>query len=228
MSLVLYQLAGRDDYRFSPFAWRARMALAHKGLEAELRDVKFSDRSLIEQSGQERVPVLVDGETWVSDSTAIAEYLEDNYPDAPSLFGGDVGRANARFIGAWTDVVLHGGVFGLVSRDILDHVHADDVDFFRSTREARIGKTLEEFHAGRDDRLEGFRAALTPLRLMLKKQPFICGESAAYADYTAFGAFQWARCVSPLQILADDDPVKGWFDRVAALHGGLAANAAGY
>ena len=32
----LYELAGADENRkFSPYCWRARMALAHKGLEVE-------------------------------------------------------------------------------------------------------------------------------------------------------------------------------------------------
>lgn len=228
MSLILYQLAGRDDFRFSPYSWRARMALAHKGLEAELRDVKFSNRAPIAPSGQERVPVLVDGEAWISDSWTIAEYLEDNFPETRPLFGGGDGRAVTRFVNSWADSVLVGGVFGLIARDILDHVHADDVEFFRTTREARVGRSLEDFQAGREDRLEPFRASLTPLRLTLKKQPFLGGPTPAYADYIVFGPLQWARCASPFKILDDDDAVKAWFDRVAALHGGLGANAAGY
>jgi glutathione S-transferase len=228
MSLILHQLAGRDDFRFSPFSWRARMALAHKGLDAELRDVKFSDRAPIAPSGQERLPVLVDGDSWISDSWAIAEYLDDNFPDERPLFGAGSTRAVARFVNSWADSVLHGGIFGLVARDIFDHVHADDSDFFRQTREARIGMSLEDFQAGREDRLEAFRATLTPLRLTLKEQIFLGGATPAYADYIVFGGFQWARCVSDFKILADDDPVKTWFDRVSALHGGLGASAAGY
>ena len=32
MRLVLHDLVGRDDRRFSPTCWRAKLALAHKGL----------------------------------------------------------------------------------------------------------------------------------------------------------------------------------------------------
>lgn len=36
MSLKLYELVGTDAARpFSPYCWRTRMALAHKGLTAE-------------------------------------------------------------------------------------------------------------------------------------------------------------------------------------------------
>jgi glutathione S-transferase len=33
--MVLYELSAKGDLRFSPFCWKARMALAHKGLEPE-------------------------------------------------------------------------------------------------------------------------------------------------------------------------------------------------
>jgi glutathione S-transferase len=35
--------------------------------------------------------VLVDGETAITDSWHIACYLDEAYPDRPSLFGGDIG-----------------------------------------------------------------------------------------------------------------------------------------
>ena len=36
MAITLYDLAGAEaDRRFSPFCWRTKMALAHKGLEVE-------------------------------------------------------------------------------------------------------------------------------------------------------------------------------------------------
>ena len=38
MAITLYDLAGAEtDRRFSPFCWRTRMALAHKGLAFEAR-----------------------------------------------------------------------------------------------------------------------------------------------------------------------------------------------
>jgi glutathione S-transferase len=228
MSRVLYQLAGLDDHRFSPFSWRARMALAHKGLEAKLRDVKFSDRSPIAQSNQERVPVLVDGETWVADSWAIAEYLDATYPDAPSLLGSDETRAGIRFVNAWADAIFHAGIFGQIALDILNHTHADDREFFRTTREARAGMPLEDFQALRESKLEAFRYSLMPVRLTVKRQPYLGGEVPNFADYIVFGGFQWMRCASPWKALAEDDPINPWFEQVSALYDGLGASATGY
>jgi len=51
-----------------------------------------ADRSEVAlASGQELVPVLVDGSTVVSDSTAILEHLEDRFP-APPLYPSDPAR----------------------------------------------------------------------------------------------------------------------------------------
>ncbi len=65
--LRLYELSGKADRRFSPFCWRVRLALAHKGLSYEAIPVKYTDKSIISFSNQDRVPVLVDDGITVSD-----------------------------------------------------------------------------------------------------------------------------------------------------------------
>ena len=77
-------------------------------------------------------------------------------------------------------------------------LRADAADF-RKTREARFGKPLEEVVAGREKSVEGFRRTLEPMRLTLKTQAYLGGNAPNYADYIVFGAFQWARVVSPFK-----------------------------
>ena len=55
---------------------------------------------------------------------------------------------------------------------------------------------------------------MTLLRLTLEEQPYLSGSAPAFADYIVLGAFQWARSISPFKILADDDPVREWRDRL--------------
>jgi glutathione S-transferase len=65
---------------------RVALALAHKGLEVEWIDVDPSDRSEVGRaSGQPLVPVLLDGDEVVFDSTVILHYLEELQPE-PRLF----------------------------------------------------------------------------------------------------------------------------------------------
>ena len=94
MTLKLFELVGTDETRpFSPFCWRTRMALAHKDLSAESIPWRFTEKGAIAPHGSEKVPVLLHGDNAVVDSWVIANYLEDAYPDRPSLFGGEGGRA---------------------------------------------------------------------------------------------------------------------------------------
>jgi glutathione S-transferase len=229
MTLKLFELVGVDEARpFSPFCWRTRMALAHKGLEAQSVPWRFTEKSAISPYNSEKVPVLLDGDQAVCDSWAIANYLEDHYPDRPSLFGGDGGRAMARMLNWWGDLAVIGGMFPLIVADIVKILRPEDQAYFRQTREARFGKPLEEVVAGRDKAVEAFRRGLDPLRLTLKTQPFIGGEIPNYADYIVFGGFQWARAVSPFVLLATDDPVYAWREKLLDAFDGMARKTPGF
>lgn len=229
MTLKLFELVGEDAARpFSPFCWRIRMALAHKGLEVETIPWRFTEKSAIVPYTSDKVPVLLDGDQSVCESFAIAEYLENAYPDRPSLFGGDGGRAMARMINSWGDVTLVAGLAPLIVADIVTKLGPEDAAYFRSSREARFGKTLEQVSADRDRAVEGFRKSLLPMRLTLKAQPFLGGTAPNYADYIAFGGFQWARAVSPFALLEPSDPVYAWRDSLLDSFGGLARHSKGY
>ncbi|MGH7062686.1 MAG: glutathione S-transferase family protein [Stellaceae bacterium] len=229
MAVTLYDLAGVEAARrFSPFCWRSKMALAHKGLEVETVPWRFTEKAKLPQPNQGRVPVIVDGSRVVHDSTAIADYLESSYPDRPPLFGDEGARALTRFVQNWVDTVLHPGIIGFVVLDIHNHVGPEDQAYFRRSREERLGGTLENAVAGRAARLPAFRASLVPLRRTLERQDYLCGSAPAYADYIVFGAFQWARAISDFELLAADDPVARWRGRLLDAFDGLARKSPAY
>lgn len=226
MTITLYELAAADPaIRFSPYCWRTRFALAHKGLAVDGVPWHFTQTERLAFSGQGKVPVLVDGETTVSDSWAIAVYLDETYPGRPSLFGGAAGRAHAAFINAWTDSVLHAGISRLIVADIWAAQRAEDQPYFRQSRERAFGQSLEDVVAGRDERVEAWRLTLAPIRLTLKRQPWLGGEAPDYADYIVLGSLQWPHCISRFKLLEDSDPVRQWQMRGQALFDGLGANA---
>ena len=174
--LKLYDLAGAEaDRRFSPYCWRVKLALAHKGLAVETIPWRFTEKDAIAFSKQGRVPVLIDGERWINDSWAIAEYLENAYPDRPSVFGGATGKALSRFHAGWADGFLNGNLLKLVVLDIFNHVAEKDRAYFRQSREERLGKSLEAVVADRDKQVLVLRESLLPLRLTLRAQPFLGG-----------------------------------------------------
>jgi glutathione S-transferase len=143
----------------SLFTAKARIALAEKGLGYERVEVGWSlarryephhpDVLALNPKGQ--VPVLVDGELGVYDSTLIFEYLEDRYPDPP-LYPRDVaGRARCRQLEAAADEILFPHVWSLI-----------DGSFYPASAggrdEARLAQAregIERFAAAREADLAG-------------------------------------------------------------------------
>jgi glutathione S-transferase len=224
--MKLFDLAGAEpDRRFSPYCWRTKLALAHKGLTAETIPWRFVEKDAIAMSGQGRVPVLLDGDKIVSDSWAIAEYLEETYPDRPSLYGGAEAQQVTRFINCWADTVVNGALVRLLLTDIYVLLHEKDRLYFRESREKRFGMPLEQVTADRDTRVIGFRQSLDPARTVLAGQPYLSGGRPLYADYILFGCFMWARSISGFRLLTSDDPIYAWRERMLDAMGGLVRNA---
>ena len=222
MPIQLYDLVGADPKRpFSPHCWKIAFALAHKGLPFERVPTPFTAIPGIENGMSKTIPVIRDGDSVIRDSFSIALYLEQTYPDLPSLFGGPGGEAMARFIERWSLTTIHPQIVGVALMDIHDMLAPADQDFFRQSREARFGRKLEDVVSRREQALPAFRAAFEPLRSTLAVQPFIGGERPLFADYIVAGALQWLRVVSTVRVLEEGDPVDAWFDRILDLYRGL-------
>jgi maleylpyruvate isomerase len=91
-------------YRFpySTNVERVALALAHKGLEVESVAVDPADRSpLRELSGQDLVPVLVDGDAVVTDSVRILQHLERRFPEPPLFPADAAARAEVEIFLDW-------------------------------------------------------------------------------------------------------------------------------
>lgn len=224
--LRLYDLAGADDsWRFSPYCWRVRLALAHKGLAVETIPWRFNEKEAIAFSGQGKVPVLIDDGRCVTDSWAIAEYLDQHYPERPSLMGDASVVALTRFIDRWVTEVMHPALARVILPDVFAVLQEKDKPYFRRTRETAFGLSLEELLAQRDVHMEAFLGVIRPLRSTLAAQDYLTGPTPAYADHIAFAAFQWARVVSSNRLLEEADPLLEWCNRMLDAYDGLARSA---
>ncbi|MEO8144487.1 MAG: glutathione S-transferase family protein [Betaproteobacteria bacterium] len=229
MTIRHWELAGAEDDRlFSPNCWRVRMALAHKGLEAETVPWRFTEKDAIAFSGQGLVPVIRDGERHVHDSWDIAVYLDETYGDRTPLFESPQARALALFFKHWCERNVHPAVFRVILTDLFACVAERDKAYFRETREKRLGRTLEQVGAESKAALPALRGAFDPVRPVLVTQPFVSGAAPGFADYILFGPFQWARAVSPVRLLEPDDPMYAWRERMLDLYGGMPRATRGY
>jgi len=222
--ITLWELKGRDERRYSLFSWRSRMALRHKGLDFESVPVCLSDKAAIAFSGGKTVPVIKDAESVVRDSWKIAEYLEDRYRDGAPLFGGDIGRGVTQTFNAWVDRALVPAMLPVIVADIHERVDPADDAYFRESMEKVLKKSLEQVRSERGDAVLRLGKLLEPMQAALKRQPFISGSGPAYADYILFSVFQWARVMSPQELLAPEEPLAGWRERLLDLYDGFARN----
>tara|TARA_B100000212_G_scaffold96152_1_gene70631 strand:+ start:7213 stop:7905 length:693 start_codon:yes stop_codon:yes gene_type:complete len=222
--MKFYDLSGADNQRFSPFGWRVRMSLAHLSMEenTEVELVKFSQKDKLKFSGQKLVPILRDNSAIISDSWRIAEYLENNYTNQPTLFSSPTDKANEKFVSSWVDSQVHPLIAKCVVRDIIDVIDPNDREYFRRSREHRFGMSLEEVVANREETRTLLKQTLFPVRRVLELNPFLGGTSASFADYSVFGAIMWARITSSFDILEQDDPIIHWRERMLDLYDGLA------
>jgi glutathione S-transferase len=163
------------SFRTSPFAAKARVAFAEKGVEAELVEIHPRHRParLRELNPIGKVPVVevVGAGVSIPESSVICEWLEDRYPD-PSLWPADPdlrGWARAQMAAIDTGLTL---------------------DFFLGLRKLAFGKSpgdpddvVERMHA----RLPGHYEVLESA---LGQHPgtWLTGEDVSWADLAALPA----------------------------------------
>ena len=219
--MKLYELVTGDGASISPYVWRIKYALAHKGLAYEPVPLGFTEIPGAFGGRSRTVPVLEDAEGQVVDSWAIADHLDKAYPASP-LFATPETRALSLAFDHHFLAAVARAMFGLCVKDIHDRARPEDQAYFRESREARLGGlTLEAFAADRNARVPALREALGPLRQSLAHTPWICGAAPGYADYLALGCFIWFAAVSTVSPLAKDDPVIAWFERGLDLYDGI-------
>ncbi|MBW3661144.1 MAG: glutathione S-transferase family protein [Gemmatimonadetes bacterium] len=148
------------------------LALGYKGLPVEIKLVDPADRAaVVETSGQELVPVLVDDGTVVFDSRVILEHLEQRHPDPPLWPEDPARRAEVDVFVDWFD-----RVWKRPPNEIVVEMKAHEPD------EARI----ERWGTVMRDSLDRFER-------LLHGRDFLFGGEITAADFIAFPFLQYAR-----------------------------------
>ena len=188
----------------SLFTSKVRIALAEKGLAYERVEVGWSlarryephHPDVVALNPKRQVPVLVDGDVVVYDSTLILEYLEERQPE-PALYPRDLaGRARARQLEAAADEILFPHVWTLI-----------DAGFYPAGA------------GGRDEaRLAAARAAISRIcderEKELGDRAFLCGDYGV-ADIASF-VFLNAAATLGARLGPQHERVAAWTERGAA------------
>lgn len=150
----------------SLFTAKVRIALDEKAIAYERVEVGWSRErgyaphhpDVVALNPKHQVPVLVDGDTVVYDSTLILEYLEERQPN-PALYpSGLAERARCRQLEAYADEILFQPVWQLITRGVYG---ASEPDVGAQARDTlgRLAERLDEQLVGRAFLCDAFSVA---------------------------------------------------------------------
>lgn len=89
----------------SPYVRKVTVALDIKGVDFEIDPIVpfYGNEAFTRLSPLRRIPVLVDGDLVLNDSTVIAEYIDEAYPEPALMPRSPADRAHARWLEEYAD-----------------------------------------------------------------------------------------------------------------------------
>lgn len=188
----------------SLFSAKVRIALTEKNLPYERIDVPFNNSTgykpkhpeVTARNPKAQVPVLVDGDVSLYDSTIIIEYLEDRYPE-PALFPRDpAAKALCRQREAAADEILFPHVLDLI-REV----------FYKADPAARDAAKIDAARAA-------IQVLYVELDELLATRTHVCGEfSVADVAYFVTVMFATNLGAAPPESLKN---LQTWLGRISA------------
>ena len=176
-----------------PFCWKVRLALAELQIEYELVNIKLGEKhpDVIRYNPKASVPVLVDNETVIWESSAIVEYLDDKYaPNRLFLENAEL-RARIRLLVSYSDSVI-----GPALRESV----------FEKRSKPEGDWDLEKIQQSED----AWRACLRQLSIWLDGEDFFCAKFSA-AECALLPRFSIANAYGLSSVVDDFPLVKRWF-----------------
>lgn len=169
----------------SLFSRKVEIALGEKGIAFERVMVPFTQErgyqpkhpEVLAANPKGQVPVLVDGELTLFDSTLIFDYLEEAYPTPPLMPKGAAARAQCRMTELRADEVVFPHARAFFYRT--DPPHPDPI---RRQASEDAGALAEA----------ALRDHFAALDQWLGRRDFLCGE-LSYADIAMFMAVLWTQ-----------------------------------
>jgi glutathione S-transferase len=157
------------EVHYAPPSLYGRKVLAvleEKGLDYEIKAMSFAsgDHSKAEYTKLNpngEIPTLIDDGMIIYESTAIIEYLNDEYPEPPLLPEDSFGRAKVRMVEDYCDLHFYKALYNCLVKGKIQGQPLEDAD------KAPVAVSLK--------RLEDY----------LGKQAYIAGDSVSLADFAA-------------------------------------------
>jgi len=191
--LELYQ------FELSHYCEKVRFILDYKGLTYRKIEVVpgVGQLDLFRMSGQRQVPVLKDGSEVIADSSAIAAYLEKQYPDRPLIPTDPKQKGFCYLIEQWADESIglnaRKSMIGALGQDPAFRkafLPSTTPDFLKTIVTAvpgeifsflgtSVGWGTDVLQAGQD----AMKHDLASLCLILMEQPYLVSDRPTLADF---------------------------------------------
>ncbi|KAG7089954.1 hypothetical protein E1B28_011579 [Marasmius oreades] len=206
--IEFYDIASKTDGTFSPNTYKTRYLLHYKGLPYKRISVQFPDiKGVCEKIGATATaknpdgsplytfPVIRDLATGVviSDSLPIAEYLEKQYPDKPTLIPAGTTGLHRAHDAAFKAKLAN--FFPLLLPKVPNILNEASMEFFIRTRKERLGVTPAEMSP--KDPVDQWKRVEADLEVVAgwynEGDQFIGGKKPVYADFVIASWIMFAR-----------------------------------
>lgn len=216
----------------SPYVRKVLVVLDLKDIPYEIDPIVafYADDEFTKLSPLRRVPVLIDDQISLTDSTVICEYLDERHPAPPLLPRGAAARARARWLEEFADTRMgEAFIWRLFNQHVLQRFiwgQEPDAEVLRRTHEEDIPQILDYLEAQLP--ADGFIfdelsiadiAIAAPLRnaafVRFKVDPDRWPRTAAFVDRVlALPSFAKLR---PFEAVSVRTPIPGHRDALQAL-----------
>jgi glutathione S-transferase len=186
---------------YSTFTWSARLALAEKGVDDELRPANLRDEAYSALHPWRRMPVLEHDGLRIFEAFAVMRYVDEAFDGAALQPSTAAGRAQmTQWASAYGDYVAPPAVRGvLIPRFVL------------GPRGLPVDDAAVHAAATRS------RAALTVFERVLSESPFLAGEAPSLADWLLLPTWVSGGTLSGADRYTDDLPaLTAWSARLSA------------
>ncbi|EMD40020.1 CsMn06 [Gelatoporia subvermispora B] len=217
--IQFYDIPGNatPDKAWSPNTWKTRYTLNFKGIPYKTIWVEYPDiASVCKEIGAEPTSIRPDGPYYtlpvihdpstgktISDSAAIARYLDKTYPDTPVVIPPETDALHAAFNFAFSEAIVR-ALAPIMLPATNAQLNPRSEEFFRRTREESAGGVKLEDWAppGSEKRAkawEKIRAGFGQIAKWLSADGndklLFLGDKVSYADITIVGWVIWVKRV---------------------------------
>ncbi|MCB0219272.1 MAG: glutathione S-transferase family protein [Chrysiogenetes bacterium] len=217
-------------WEISPFCEKVRRILDYKGLPYRTITQPLTRRPLLQsRTGQQKVPVLRDGETWVADSTDIARYLEERYPEKPVLPTSGRDRALCLLIEDWADEAfassvqpakwLSPGNFSILAGRMREELTGPVNNLLLTVAKPVLQKQMREYLHGRGMKRNAtvLTDQLDQLEVLLESQSYLFGDTPTVADFAVAALLKELKGLKGWEIVAAHPRVLALTERIESI-----------